>query len=189
MPKIIILSAPSGSGKTTIVREIMKQYPELNLAFSVSATTREKRDYEKNGVDYYFFSPQEFKQKIENQEFIEWQEVYKNQFYGTLKSEIQRLFQQNKNIIFDVDVKGALNLKKIFADKALAIFIKAPSIQELENRLKKRGTETPQSLKKRIDKAKQELEFQNKFDVVIINDDLKTAIEQTKSAIENFIYT
>ncbi len=187
MPKVIIISAPSGSGKTTIVRNIMQKYPELNLEFSVSATTRPKRPKETNGKDYYFITKDDFLKKIDNNEFVEWQEVYKGSYYGTLKSEIERLFAEGKNIIFDVDVKGALNLKKFFNGDALAIFIKAPSVEVLEQRLKKRGTDSDESIKKRIAKAKEELEYEKFFDLVVINDDLQTAINQTYNAIKNFL--
>ncbi len=188
MAKVIIISAPSGAGKTTIVKNIMEKYPEFNLAFSVSATTRPKRPNEINGKDYYFLTVEEFKNKIRNNEFIEWQEVYKNQFYGTLKSEIDRLFKQGKNIIFDVDVKGALNLKKIFGDNALAIFIEPPSIDELERRLRLRSTETEEAIRKRLQKAQQEISYRDFFDVIIVNDDLNEAIAKTKKTIENFIF-
>lgn len=184
--KVIIISAPSGAGKTTIVRELMKDN-NLNLMFSVSATSRPPRNNEKNGKDYFFLSIEDFKQQIKNNNFVEWEEVYKNQFYGTLKNEVNRIWNLNKNIIFDVDVKGGISLKKEFSDKSISIFIKPPSIKELKNRLLNRGTETEASIKKRIEKAEYELTFINKFDNIIINDNLQTAILQTKQLIINFI--
>ncbi len=188
MNKMIIISAPSGAGKTTIVREIMKD-KTLNLMFSVSATSRKPRKYEKNQYDYYFLSTVDFKNKIQNNEFIEWQQVYQDQFYGTLKSEVSRIWNLNKNIIFDVDVKGGINIKKQYPKNSLSIFIKPPSIIELKKRLENRGTEDEQSLKKRLDKAKYELSFEDKFDIIIINDILKNAIEETKNIISNFLNT
>ncbi len=186
MSKLIIISAPSGAGKTTIVREIMKD-DTLNLMFSVSATSRKPRDNEKNGIDYYFITPEEFKQKIRNNEFIEWEEVYPNQFYGTLKSEVERIWKLNKNVIFDVDVKGGINIKKQYPEQSLSIFIMPPSIEELRNRLIKRGTETEESLEKRISKAEFEISLSEKFDKIVINDDLNQAIQETKSLITNFL--
>jgi len=185
MNKMIIISAPSGSGKTTIVREIMKD-SSLNLMFSISATSRQPRHYEKDSFDYYFLSTEKFKTKINTNEFLEWEQVYENQYYGTLKSELERIWNLNKNVIFDVDVKGGINIKKQYPENSLAIFIKTPSLKELENRLLKRGTESSQSLKKRLDKAKYELSFANKFDVIIVNDDLKKAILETKQIILDF---
>ncbi|MBN2663093.1 MAG: guanylate kinase [Bacteroidales bacterium] len=184
--KIIIISAPSGSGKTTIVKEVMKD-TNLNLMFSVSATSRAPRKNEQNGKDYFFLSVDEFNEKIKNNKFAEWEEVYTNQFYGTLKEEISRIWDLNKNIIFDVDVKGGINLKKKFPEKSLSIFIKPPSINELKNRLINRGTETETSLNNRIEKAKFELSFENEFDQIVVNDNLETAIKQTINFIYNFI--
>ncbi len=186
MSKLIIISAPSGAGKTTIVRELMKD-TNLNLMFSVSATSRPPREHEQNGKDYYFLSADEFRQKIKNNEFVEWEEVYKNQYYGTLKEEITRILKMNKNIIFDVDVKGGLNIKKVYPEIALSIFIKPPSVEELKKRLQNRGTETKQSIKKRIAKAEYELSFADKFDKIIINDDLTRAINETKKTIQDFL--
>ncbi len=186
MGKMVIFSAPSGAGKTTIVHEMLK-IKEFNLAFSVSATSRKPRDNEKDGVDYYFLSVDEFKQKIENNEFVEWVEVYENQFYGTLKSEVERLWSLGKNVVFDVDVIGGLNIKKQYGDAALAIFIKPPSLDELKNRLLKRGTENAESLNKRLQRAKYELSFEDKFDVVIVNDDLQKAIKETEAVLRDFL--
>jgi len=184
--KIIIISAPSGAGKTTIVKEVMKKL-ELNLMFSVSATSRKPRGNEIEGKDYYFLSSKDFKNKIKNNLFIEWEEVYKNQFYGTLNEEMERIWNLKKNIIFDVDVKGGINIKKTFPQNSISIFIKPPSIIELKNRLLKRGTETSSSIKKRIEKAEYELTFAKNFDKVIINDNLETAIEETEQTITNFL--
>lgn len=183
--KLIIFSAPSGSGKTSIVREIMKT--DIPFGFSVSATSREPRAGEVHGKDYYFFTADEFRKKAENGEFLEWEEVYKNQFYGTLKSEVERLRNEGKNVIFDIDVVGGVNVKNYYADDALSIFVKAPSVEELKKRLQGRGTENDESLKKRLDKAEHEMTFADKFDVVIINDDLETAVEKTKAVIESFL--
>lgn len=187
MNKMIILSAPSGAGKTTIVREIMKN-PKLNLMFSVSATSRDPREYERNGEDYYFFNLTDFKTRIKNNEFLEWEQVYENQYYGTLKSEINRIWELNKNVIFDVDVIGGINIKNHYKENALSIFIKPPSIEELENRLNFRGTENPESLKKRLDKAKYELSFADKFDKIIINDILENSITKTTEIITKFLF-
>lgn len=184
--KIVIISAPSGAGKTTIVKEIMKT-DILNLMFSVSATSRKPRNYEKHSKDYYFLSPEQFKTEISKDNFVEWEEVYQNQFYGTLKSEVDRIWKLNKNIIFDVDVKGGINIKKQFKENSISIFIKPPSINELKNRLINRGTETEASLKKRIEKAEYELTFANQFDFIIINDELDKAINETLNRIKNFI--
>ncbi len=184
--KLVIFSAPSGAGKTTIVHEMMK-IKEFNLAFSVSATSRKPRPGEKDGVDYYFLTVEEFKQKISNGEFLEWVEVYPGQFYGTLKSEVERLWKLGKNVVFDVDVIGGLNIKSHYPDRALAIFIKPPSLEELRRRLEKRGTETPESIAKRLERAKMELTYADKFDVVIVNDDLQTAIEQTRKVLAEFL--
>ncbi len=186
MSKLIIISAPSGAGKTTIVREIMKD-DSLKLMFSVSATSRKPRENEQNGIDYYFISPEEFKQKIQNNEFVEWEEVYTNQFYGTLKSEVERIWKMNKNVIFDVDVKGGINIKRKYPKQALSIFIMPPSIEELRNRLVKRGTETAESIEKRISKAEFEISQSKEFDKIVVNDDLKEAIQHTKSLITDFL--
>jgi len=186
MSKLIIISAPSGAGKTTIVKEIMKN-EALKLMFSCSATNRKPRQNETDGKDYFFLSTDNFKNKIKNEEFIEWEEVYKDQFYGTLKSEIQRIAKLNKNIIFDVDVKGGINIKNQYENNSLSIFIKPPSIQELKNRLINRGTETEETVNKRIQKAEYELSFAEKFDLIVTNDILEEAINQVNNAIRNFI--
>ena len=183
--KVIIVSAPSGAGKTSIVKHVLDFLPELR--FSASATTRTMREGEVNGKDYHFLSVDDFKKGIERNDFLEWEEVYRNQFYGTLKSEIQRIWDEGKTVIFDVDVKGGLNIKKYFGDKALSIFVEPPTVQELENRLRKRGTETEESLRKRVEKAEYELSFAPKFDKIILNDDLDVAREEMLQTIREFL--
>jgi guanylate kinase len=183
--KLIIFSAPSGSGKTTIVKEVLKT--DIPFAFSVSATSRPPREGEVHAKDYHFLSVDNFKESIEKEHFLEWEEVYENQFYGTLKSEVEQKRQQGYNVLFDVDVVGGLNIKKFFGDEALAIFVMPPSIDELKKRLKGRGTETEESFNKRIDKAAEEMEYAKEFDVVVVNDDLNTAVKETIEAITNFI--
>lgn len=184
--KLIIFSAPSGAGKTSIVRQLMQDMP--NLAFSVSACTREQRPGEINGKDYYFLSIGEFKQKIANNEFVEWEEVYANGFYGTLRSEIENIRNSGKHVLFDVDVEGGLNLKKIYGSDALAIFVQPPSVDVLEARLRGRGTESEESLKKRLGKAIKELDYYPKFDVVILNDVLADAVAEARQKIDTFIH-
>lgn len=183
--KLIIFSAPSGSGKTTIVRQIMQT--EIPFEFSISATSRSPRNSEADGIDYYFFSPENFKKGINNGDFLEWEEVYENQFYGTLKSEVERIRNIGHHVVFDVDVIGGLNIKKIFGKDALSIFIKPPSLKTLEERLINRETENPESLKKRLDKAEYEMTFSDKFDKIIINDKLDEAISQTLQTIKSFL--
>ncbi|MCX7954190.1 MAG: guanylate kinase [Bacteroidales bacterium] len=185
MNKAIIISAPSGAGKTTIVKNMLKIFPQLS--FSISACTRPQRENEENGRDYYFISTEEFKEKIKNGEFIEWEEVYPGKFYGTLKKEVERIWKEGKIIIFDVDVKGAINLKKYFGEKAIAIYIMPPSLEVLENRLRNRNTETDETIKVRIERAKYELSFASEFDYIVINDNLELAIKETKNIISFFI--
>ena len=183
--KLIIFSAPSGSGKTTIVKELLSQNP--NLGFSISACTRDKRGRsEQNGQDYYFMTPDEFRQKIDEEAFVEWEEVYPGAYYGTLKSEIERIWASGKHVIFDVDVRGGLALKNYYKERALAIFVKVPSLEILEDRLRSRGTETEESLSKRIFKMKFEWSFQDKFDVVLVNDQLEIAVEEAQQLFKNF---
>lgn len=183
--KLIIVSAPSGAGKTTIVKSILDA--GFNLEFSISACSRAKRPTEVDGKDYYFLSVEEFKQKIAQDAFIEWEEVYKDHFYGTLKSEVNRIWESGNHVIFDVDVIGGLNIKKIYKEIALAIFIMPPSVEELETRLRKRSTESEESLRKRMSKAKHELTFAFSFDKIIVNDDLEKAIEETHEIVETFL--
>jgi len=183
--KAIIFSAPSGSGKTTIVRHLLNTNPDLG--FSISASTRDKRGRkEEHGKDYYFLTPEEFKKKIDNDEFIEWEEVYEGNYYGTLKTEIQRIWDEGKNVIFDVDVKGGLALKKYFGDKALSIFVKVPSMEILEQRLRGRGTESHASLSQRLFKAKFEMTFADKFDVVLVNEDLDKSLAEAQRLYDAF---
>ena len=184
--KAVIFTAPSGAGKTTIVHHLLKQFPD-KLAFSISATTRGKRENEKDGVDYYFLTPEQFKKKIQKGDFLEYQEVYKNQFYGTLKSEVQRLWDEGKTVLFDIDVKGAKRLKDYFGDDCLAVFIAPPSLEILIQRLKNRGTETEESLKKRIARIKKEFEYKNNFDKILINDNLEQAKAEAERLVSDFI--
>jgi len=183
--KLIIFSAPSGAGKSTIVQHLLNQ--NLDLEFSISATSRAPRGVEIHGKDYYFLSPQEFVQKIDNQEFVEYEEVYPKLFYGTLREEINRISNQQKNIIFDVDVVGGLNIKKQFGNRALALFIAPPSIDELRNRLHARATDTPEMILKRVGKAQQEMSFATQFDAVIVNDNLERAKQEAENIIRNFL--
>ena len=181
--KLIIFSAPSGSGKTTIIRELLA-LKDLNLGFSISTTSRQPRGKEQNGVDYYFISAEEFKTQIEKDFFLEWEEVYANNFYGTYKSEIERLGKEGKNVLFDIDVFGGINIKKIFGDRALSIFIQPPSIEELQRRLENRQTESPEKIQMRIDKAEHEIKQAVHFDVVLINDNFSIS---NSNRIINFI--
>ena len=183
--KAIIFSAPSGSGKTTIVKHLLATNPDLG--FSISASTRDKRGRtEQHGKDYYFLSPEEFKKHIDDDDFIEWEEVYAGNFYGTLKSEIERIWSEGKDVIFDVDVKGGLNLKKYFDDKALAIFVKVPSIEVLKERLNDRGTESSESLSRRLFKANFEMSFQDQFDIVLVNETLDKSLAEAQQLYNDF---
>lgn len=184
--KLIVFSAPSGSGKTTIVRHLLKQ-EELNLEFSISATSREKRGEEINGKDYYFLSAKEFKTKIKNEEFLEWEEVYRDNFYGTLKTEVERIWSLGKHVIFDIDVSGGLRIKRKFPDQTVAIFVKPPSIDELKIRLKKRKTESADKINMRIAKASAELATAPLFDVVIENDNLDKALNEAYNLVSNYL--
>lgn len=183
--KHLIFTAPSGAGKTTIVRHLLKEYDALD--FSISATTRSKRPHEVHGKDYYFLSLDEFKTKIKDQAFIEYEEVYENQFYGTLQSEVERIESLNKHIVFDIDVQGALNIKKSFDDRVLAVFIRPPSFDVLKQRLIDRNTESEEALGKRIKKMQRELTYENKFDRVLVNDLLEVALEEAELIAETFL--
>ncbi len=183
--KVIIFSAPSGSGKSTIIGHLLKRVP--GLEFSISATSRKPRQGEQDGKDYYFLTEEDFKQRVAEDKFVEWVEVYQGTCYGTLKSEIERIWQKGNVVIFDVDVLGGVSLKKIFGDKALSVFIQPPSIEVLEQRLRNRNTETEESLRKRIERAEMELQYSNQLDVVVVNDDLETAINETETIVNNFL--
>jgi guanylate kinase len=183
--KAVIFSAPSGAGKTTIVHHLLKC--NLNLAFSISACSRKQRVNEIHAKDYYFLSVEEFKSKIASNDFLEWEEVYTDNFYGTLKSEIDRIWSQGKHVIFDVDVVGGLNLKKHFAQRALAVFVMPPDIKTLEERLKLRSTETPESIARRMGKADQELQFANKFDYILLNDNMDKALKEAEKIVSDFL--
>lgn len=185
--KLIIFSAPSGSGKSTIVQWLMKEHPELRLAFSISATTRAPRGTEKNGVEYLFLTPEEFKAKIDKNEFLEYEEVYKDRFYGTLKSQVESQTEQGENVVFDVDVKGGCNIKKHYGRRALSIFIQPPSVEELRRRLVNRATDAPEVIEQRLDKASYELTFAKEFDYIVVNDDLQTAEEETYRLVSDFL--
>lgn len=185
MNKVIIFSAPSGSGKTTLVKHCLETFPELE--FSISATTRSPRGEEIHGKDYYFLSTEKFKQKISENAFVEYEEVYTNKFYGTLTSEVERIWANQKIVIFDVDVIGGINLKKIFGDQAMSIFIAPPSIEELEKRLISRNTDSLETIKIRVSKAQEELNYQNQFDKIIVNNDLETAQNDIRAIISDFI--
>ena len=183
--KLIIFSAPSGSGKSTIINYLLQQ--SLRLRFSISATSRAPRGTEKNGVEYYFLTPEEFKARIAKGDFLEYEEVYTNKFYGTLKSEVERILNEGDNVIFDVDVVGGCNIKRFYGDRALSVFIQPPSIEELRKRLVGRGTDTPEVIESRIAKAEYELSFADKFDTVVINDDLETAKAKALQVIQAFL--
>lgn len=183
--KLIIFSAPSGAGKTTIVRHLLEK--GFNLEFSVSATSRGPRPHEVNGKDYYFLSETEFREKIENKDFLEWEEVYSGIFYGTLKSEVERIRSIGKNVIFDVDVVGGLNIKKHYGDEALAVFVQPPSVEELRRRLKARSTETEEKIAMRIAKAEHELSFAPQFDIIIVNENLEKAFAEAEKVISVFL--
>ncbi len=185
MEKAVIFSAPSGAGKTTIVHALMQT--ALPLGFSVSATSRPPRGNETNGTDYFFYTAEEFRNKISEQAFIEWEEVYDGLFYGTLRSEVERIWKEGKAVVFDVDVKGGIALKKIFGHQAISLFIQPPSLRELENRLRNRHTETEASIKKRLDRAQFELTFSNQFDHVVINDNLSEASHEAFMLVSAFL--
>ena len=183
--KVIIFSAPSGSGKSTIVSHILKLHPEME--FSVSATSRAPRGQERNGIEYHFFTADEFRKMITEDKFVEYEEVYTGSFYGTLKSEVQRIWDKGHVIIFDVDVKGGVNLKKYFGDKALSVFIQAPSVEELRKRLVARGTDSAEAIAKRVAKASEEMTYADKFDYILVNDDLQKAYAEAEKVVDDFL--
>lgn len=184
--KLIVFSAPSGSGKTTIVQHLLQE-ESLNLDFSISATSRDKRGQEVDGKDYHFISLQEFKNHIDHDDFVEWEEVYSNNFYGTLKSEVERIWAEGKHAIFDIDVVGGLRVKRKFPEQTLAVFVKTPSIEEMEKRLRARKTDTEEKIQERVAKAEREIKFAPDFDVILVNDNLETAKQEAVSIVKNFI--
>lgn len=185
--KLLIFSAPSGSGKSTIVNFLMEEHPELNMHFSISCTTRAPRGTEKNGVEYFFLTPEEFKAKIAEGAFVEYEEVYTDRFYGTLKSQVENQINNGENVVFDVDVKGGCNLKEIFGSEALSVFVQPPSVEELRRRLVGRATDAPEVIEQRLAKAEEELTYAPKFDVIIVNDDLETAKAEALKTISDFL--
>ena len=187
MANLIIFAAPSGSGKSTIINWLMQEHPELNMHFSISCTSRAPRGTEQHGVEYFFLTPEEFRAKIANDEFVEYEEVYANRYYGTLKSQVDKQLEQGENVVFDVDVHGAMNIKKAYGNRALSIFIQPPSIEELRRRLNGRGTDAPEVIEQRIERAEYELSFAPKFDRVIVNDNLEEAKQQALQTISELI--
>ena len=185
--RLLIFSAPSGSGKSTIINCLMQQHPEMRMAFSISCTSRAPRGTEKDGVEYFFLTPDEFRRRIDNDEFLEHEEVYKDRFYGTLKSQVEKQLAVGENVVFDVDVKGGCNIKKFYGDRALSVFIQPPSIEELRKRLNGRGTDAPEVIEDRIARASFELTFAPKFDRVVVNDDLAKAEEETYQIVKSFL--
>jgi guanylate kinase len=187
--KMLIVSAPSGSGKSTIVQWLMQEHPELKLYFSISCTSRAPRGTERDGVEYFFLTPEEFKAKIQNNEFLEYEEVYENRFYGTLKQQVERQREAGQNVVFDVDVKGGINIKKYYGNEALSLFIQPPSVEELRKRLVGRGTDTAEAIEQRLAKAEYEMTFAPQFDKIIVNDDLETAKQETLRVVMDFLAT
>ena len=185
--RLIIFSAPSGTGKSTIISWLMKEHKELNLAFSISCTSRAPRGTEQNGVEYFFLTPEEFRQRIDNNEFLEYEEVYENRFYGTLKAQVERQLEAGQNVVFDVDVKGGVNIKQFYGDEALSLFIQPPSINELRRRLEHRATDAPDVIDQRIARAEYELTFADKFDKIVINDILDYAEADALEIIQTFL--
>ena len=187
MGKLIIFSAPSGTGKSTIISWLMNNHKELGMAFSISCTSRQPRGTEQNGVEYFFISPEEFRKRIANDEFLEYEEVYADRYYGTLKSQVERQGAAGQNVVFDVDVKGGCNIKEYYGDRALSIFIMPPSVEELRRRLESRGTDTPEVIDQRIARAEYEISFADKFDKIIVNDNLEKAEQEALAIISEFL--
>ena len=185
--KLIIVSAPSGSGKSTIVKWLMDEHPELRLYFSVSCTSRPPRGTEQNGVEYFFLTPEEFRRRIEQDEFLEYEEVYENRFYGTLKAQVERQREQAQNVVFDVDVKGGINIKRHYGHEALSLFIQPPSIEELRRRLESRATDTPEAIEERLAKAAYEMTFAPQFDRIVVNDNLDVAKAEMLQVVGDFL--
>ena len=185
--KLIIVSAPSGSGKSTIVKWLMEEHPELRLYFSVSCTSRPPRGTEQNGVEYFFLTPEEFRRRIEQDEFLEYEEVYENRFYGTLKAQVERQREQAQNVVFDVDVKGGINIKRHYGHEALSLFIQPPSIDELRRRLESRATDTPEAIEERLAKAAYEMTFAPQFDRIVVNDNLDAAKAEMLQIVSDFL--
>ena len=184
---MLIVSAPSGSGKSTIVNWLMQEHPELKLYFSISCTSRAPRGTEQNGVEYFFLTPEEFRDKIAKSEFLEYEEVYENRFYGTLKQQVENQRESGQNVVFDVDVKGGVNIKKYYGEEALSLFIQPPSVGELRRRLEGRGTDTQEAIEQRLAKAEYEMTFAPQFDKIIVNDDLETAKQETLEIVKDFL--
>ncbi len=185
--KMLVVSAPSGSGKSTIVQWLMQEHPELKLYFSISCTSRAPRGTEQNGVEYFFLTPEEFKEKIQHDEFLEYEEVYEDRFYGTLKAQVESQREAGQNVVFDVDVKGGINIKKFYGEQALSLFIQPPSVEELRRRLNGRGTDTQEAIEQRLAKAKYEMTFAPQFDHIIVNDDLEKAKQETLQIVKDFL--
>jgi guanylate kinase len=185
--KLVIVSAPSGSGKSTIVNWLMQEHPELKLYFSISCTSRAPRGNEQNGVEYFFLTPEEFREKIDNDEFLEYEEVYENRFYGTLKAQVERQIDSGQNVVFDVDVKGGINIKRFYGEQAMSLFIQPPSVEELRRRLEGRGTDTPEAIESRLAKAEYEMTFAPQFDHIVVNDDLETAKQEAYLLLKEFV--
>ncbi|MCR4958937.1 MAG: guanylate kinase [Prevotella sp.] len=185
--KLVIVSAPSGSGKSTIVNWLMQEHPELKLYFSISCTSRAPRGNEQNGVEYFFLTPEEFREKIDNDEFLEYEEVYENRFYGTLKAQVERQIESGQNVVFDVDVKGGINIKRFYGEQAMSLFIQPPSVEELRRRLEGRGTDTPEAIESRLAKAEYEMTFAPQFDHIVVNDDLETAKQEAYLLLKEFV--
>ena len=188
MARLLIFSAPSGSGKSTIVNWLMQEHPELKLYFSISCTSRPPRGTEQHGVEYFFLTPEEFRQRIDNDEFLEYEEVYADRFYGTLKAQVERQQEKGQNVVFDVDVKGGINIKRFYGERAMSLFIQPPSVAELRRRLEGRGTDTPEAIENRLAKAEYELTFAPQFDHIIVNDDLEQAKQETLRLVQAFLH-